>query len=233
MANHTEVPNIIIRCRYLSHTAYRLFTLLASFKPSFPSYNRLQELTGMSSATISKALQELVKCGLISYAKGSSHGKANEYFVLPASDWKLPTSKTKVLQNLKYVNSESTTAVVSKAEPLQKLKSNKTNIKRPIKKDVVPTETTLFWNYYFEKAKFNGIEVIHEGAKTNTLCQNLVKSHGLEKAKRLVDVYLQETEPFVKDKSWPLGLLVTQQQKYVNQLNSKNCRPLLTFGEDE
>ena len=100
-------------------------------------------------------------------------------------------------------------------------------------KKVNPADSTLLWNLYNQELKTKGIESVHNGAKTNTLCKQLVVKHGLDKAKNLVRIYLSDNSPFVKSKAWPLSLLVSQQQEYLAKVNSARPRPPLTFGEDD
>lgn len=82
------------------------------------------------------------------------------------------------------------------------------------------SDTTLLWVYYSEKLKItNGIEAV-KSAKTNTLCKQLVQNLGLEKAKKLVDVFLSDDDAFIRNQAWPIGLLVSQQQKYLSRIKS-------------
>jgi len=91
--------------------------------------------------------------------------------------------------------------------------------KKERKKSIaVPTETTLLWNYFQEKAKAKDIETEPRSAKTNKLCKSLVTIHGLDKAKGLIDAYFSDSSPFVKENAYSLGLLVSQQQTYLNRL---------------
>lgn len=67
--------------------AWAVYSVLKSFinlesQLSFPSYTKLQELTGMGRSTISKALQVLEEHGLIQkVSTGSKGGSNNEYKV--------------------------------------------------------------------------------------------------------------------------------------------------------
>lgn len=102
------------------------------------------------------------------------------------------------------------------------------------KKSLVdPSDTTLLWNFYSEKLKTKSIEAVHGGAKTNKLLKGLITVHGLEKAKRLIDTFLSDFEPFVSEQAWSIGLLVSQQQKYLNRLDKPPISHVaLTFGGD-
>jgi hypothetical protein len=100
------------------------------------------------------------------------------------------------------------------------------------KKSVEPSDTTRLWDFYSSEVSKNGIQAIHGGAKTNALCQRLVKGHGLEKAKELILIYLADHSGFVTEKAWTLGLLVSQQQEYLAKTQSARLRPVLNFGDD-
>lgn len=85
----TKIPNILIRTKYLSLSAFRLFCYLASFKRAFPSYKRIREDLGFSKATIAKAIAELVLKEIVSYHQGHSRYKANEYLIHHFRNWRL------------------------------------------------------------------------------------------------------------------------------------------------
>jgi hypothetical protein len=94
-------------------------------------------------------------------------------------------------------------------------------------------ESTQLWDYYANQIVAKGVTPIHEGAKTNRLCSRLVKTHGLEIAKNMVSAFLSDSAPFVRDKAWPIGLLVSQQQQYLNRPKSDLQKQPLDFGGEE
>ncbi len=102
------------------------------------------------------------------------------------------------------------------------------------KRSVDNSDVTDLWNYYSEKIDSKGLKAVHEGAKTNTSCSTLVKKFGLDQAKELMDAYFRDDSQFVKDKAWPLGFLVSQQQNYFNKIQTKAPEPQrpLDFGND-
>jgi Bacterial regulatory proteins, crp family len=106
-------------------------------------------------------------------------------------------------------------------------------VKKRRKKNNAPTESTQLWNYYAAKLKAKEITAIHEGAKTNTFCDKLVKVHGIELAQRMIDAFLSDDAPFVRDKSWPLGLLISQQQQYLNSTKPRGPKKPLVFDDED
>ena len=107
-------------CLYLS-----LMTYADSEGFCFPSYSKINEQTGMSSATISKSLDELQKVGLLTIEKHKRHGNVqeNNTYFLEFDFKKVYTSKIevgKVSTSKTKVGSTSKT----KVGLLQKLKSN-------------------------------------------------------------------------------------------------------------
>lgn len=105
--------------------------------------------------------------------------------------------------------------------------------KRSKSKSSASAETTELWKHYAAGIRAKALEPVHDGAKTNTLCKRLVDSHGLDAAKCLVDAFLNDQEPFVRDNAWSIGLLASQQQKYLAK--SKYVRPVTVFdfGSDD
>lgn len=87
----TKVDNEFVRCRGVSHTAFRLFILLRSFSNGriYPSYQAINRYTGLASDTVTSGLEELRSFNMISYVRGSS-SRANRYSILPEEEWQLP-----------------------------------------------------------------------------------------------------------------------------------------------
>jgi len=118
-----------------------LFCLLKSFNPSFPSYLRIRDLTGMAKATISKSLKSLKKLGLITYVKGNSFKKANFYKVLDETEWLIESAEIKPVQKLNQFSQTTQSLLNSEPVLVQKVDSNNPNIKTsnikiPIGKDL-------------------------------------------------------------------------------------------------
>lgn len=89
------------------------------------------------------------------------------------------------------------------------------------RKIVDPSDTTLLWDYYSKKLQEKrSIEAVHSGGSTGKWCQQLTTRHGLEKAKKLVDAFLNDSGSFVRDRAWSLGLLVRGEQEYLARVNS-------------
>lgn len=82
--------------------------------------------------------------------------------------------------------------------------------------------TTSLWNYYLEKLSAKSLQPAPRSVKTNTWCKQLVKTYGLDKAKELVDAYMQDEDKFVVTNAYTLGLLVSGIQKYLNTKVAKS-----------
>ena len=148
-------PNRLSRAgKVLSCAAYRVYGVIASFKPSHPSYTRIQKDSGIARASVSAAIRELSQYNILYIKKkGSSTGFANEYCINPPEKWTLPSSEDELVQNLNQFTEETTTSsdvelvqdvnqfntrtrASSRAELelVQDLNSNNTNIIIPNKK---------------------------------------------------------------------------------------------------
>lgn len=88
--NFTQVPNSLIRCPEVSIYAVRIFLVIASYNPSFPSYSQIQKVSGIKHRkTISNAIRELVDRKIIQYLQGDRNGQSNSYKILPEELWDL------------------------------------------------------------------------------------------------------------------------------------------------
>lgn len=77
--NFTKISNFIIRNPNLSPYAKTIFILIRSYSPSFPSYSRILQETGIKSrSTIAKGLSELKAKKLITIINSPNH-KSNFY----------------------------------------------------------------------------------------------------------------------------------------------------------
>jgi len=75
----TMIPNIVIRNPKITPYAKAIYIALKSFTPSFPSYRKIMEMTGIGSrTTISSCIKILVACGVIRISSKWS-GKSNFY----------------------------------------------------------------------------------------------------------------------------------------------------------
>lgn len=77
----TIVPAEITLSLEISPQAKLVYFCLCSFKPSFPSYDKIQKVCGISRATVSKKLKELSNLGLIKVAS-EGLGKKNYYLIV-------------------------------------------------------------------------------------------------------------------------------------------------------
>lgn len=96
--NFTRIPNEITRSgRAISAIAYRVFGVIASFHPSYPSFSALERYTGVSRKSISKALKELSELGIVSVvSRGTFRGNTNEYRVNTPDQWLIPSVQGKL-----------------------------------------------------------------------------------------------------------------------------------------
>lgn len=91
--NFTITQNEIMRCNLISTEARFLYAVLCSYNPSFPSYKNLHEVTGWWKDRISKYLKELVERKIITYTKGNSRKRANQYYINPIAMCDLTSPK--------------------------------------------------------------------------------------------------------------------------------------------
>ena len=128
----TKIDNELIRCPGIGYTPFRLIAFLKSFSEGrcYPSRRVITRDTGMSDATISKALSELQQYNMLSYIRGSDQ-RSNRYTIKPEDEWKLPqkltSSKNKVALAAEdeLPNFQIATGSDSDETPPQNLKRNK------------------------------------------------------------------------------------------------------------
>lgn len=114
---YVRIPHRISKNPDISPSAKTVLLAIASYKPSFPSYEQIKRDTGIgSSATISKALKELEELGIIKKVRGG-YNRSNDYYVyMFASDIE------QRLQNLNLENSNN------ELQDIQNLNANKNNL---------------------------------------------------------------------------------------------------------
>jgi len=76
-AGYTIVPNHIMRCDKLNSSEFRVFLCLLSYAnrtsgKAWPSYNTIQGCTGISRATIARAMASLKEKGLVEVVGGNN-----------------------------------------------------------------------------------------------------------------------------------------------------------------
>jgi len=127
----TCISNEIARYKNISPSAFRLYGFLSTFNPCFTSYDRIEEGTGLSRATIKKSINELMKLGLVEYDRGNSKKKANLYKLY--NKIAITSSNSEPVASNQFKNYTSTSSK-NELQPVQILNSNKTNVIIPIKK---------------------------------------------------------------------------------------------------
>lgn len=86
MKGFTKVPNfLILYSDDLDAYEFRIFLVLLSLKPCYPSYQNIQDWTGISRNKVRTALNGLRDKGRISWQRGNSFGKNNRYRILSLS----------------------------------------------------------------------------------------------------------------------------------------------------
>jgi DNA-binding Lrp family transcriptional regulator len=81
---HIRLPNSFIWRGWLekiSGNELKVYCVIKSFNPSFPSYKMIKEITGISRDAVRRAITRLVELGLISYIRGDCENN-NVYTVL-------------------------------------------------------------------------------------------------------------------------------------------------------
>ena len=182
---------------------------------------------GMPAALLNCGLVESRETGL--YAKGSE--EHFEWWFGRQAAGRLGGLASAAAKRSKGKQRLSTgQAELSKIKQLQPSSSSSSSKTR--KNTVDPAATTLLWDYYSKGNEAKGLQPVHEGGKTSKLCKRLVDAHDVEKARQLVDAFLADQDAFVSAQAWSLGLLASQQQKYLARVKPVRPKAILTFGSD-
>lgn len=166
--NFTKIPNEISRCPNLSPIEFRVYVFLRSYFPCHPSYAEIESKTGLSYASVKRAIKTLKLRRLIYYRQGSNtKNESNLYFFNESPDsWDLeskfcdllkkkePTSETLVSGSNRPEGTVSQTLRLGSNRP-----SNKTKLIRLNNNSAVPAPTkdepvdSTFADQVFEKYK--------------------------------------------------------------------------------
>ena len=88
--NFSQPQNQVAYSTELSKNSKFLYWMLTTYSnPCYPSYETLMGLMEVGRTTLSKSIKELTKFNIIIYKRGNSYGNANEYTILPVTEWKL------------------------------------------------------------------------------------------------------------------------------------------------
>lgn len=90
------------------------------------------------------------------------------------------------------------------------------------------TTGSVVFQKYQELLSRAGIEAVRN-AKASAICKQLVERHGLERTLALVEVFVSDTDPFVKNQAWQIGLLLAREQVYLNRLIERAAKPRQLF----
>ena len=138
------IPHCVFRSRLPHSTVHLLCNLLTHAEGFKPSYALISKQTGMSSATISKGLKDLVKLGLVKVAKAKNGGtwQKNEYEFVAENIWQLTPELVDYALRGKQPEPDDTaletkdgTALETKDAPLLNLKTKETNINKPVEEN--------------------------------------------------------------------------------------------------
>lgn len=138
------IPHCVFRSRLPHSTVHLLCNLLTHAEGFKPSYALISKQTGMSSATISKGLKDLVKLGLVKVAKSKNEGtwQKNEYEFVAENIWQLTPALVDYALRGKQPEQDETaletkdgTALETKDAPLLNLKTKETNINKPVEEN--------------------------------------------------------------------------------------------------
>jgi hypothetical protein len=106
-----QIPNILFRTEALSPNAKLLLGYLYTFgKRCFPAQSTIVKHLGISKPTVIKAIKELQRQNILSYVKGAGRrAKANEYTIMPVSEWRLDVERPKRMSKPALLISEAST----------------------------------------------------------------------------------------------------------------------------
>lgn len=107
----------------LSGNDLKVYCLIKSYNPSWPSYAKLCEQTGLSRPSIAASIAKLKKLKLLKYTKGNSIRSSNVYQVLEPS-----CKKNELVKNFNQLKNLTTTSKKNEPELVKNFNSNKTNI---------------------------------------------------------------------------------------------------------
>lgn len=107
----TKIPNHVIKDPSLSPYAKAIYILIKSYSPSYPSYNRIMEQTGIGSrSTINKGLSDLKAKGLIRIIDSPKY-KSNLY-EFPSPEKMDTTSLKDELKPVQEMDSNNTKLII-------------------------------------------------------------------------------------------------------------------------
>jgi biotin operon repressor len=127
----TQVPNQIIRSKKLNAYDKTVLFVIASYNPSFPSYEKIAEDAGLSRDTVWKCLKRLKKIGLISINK---EHRSNTYTLNFDRMTQFKTSPQDGLLDALPVRNTDSRSPPHRLVPVRNTDSNNTNRKRTKKK---------------------------------------------------------------------------------------------------
>ena len=133
---YSKVPHTLSQSNLLDPFSFRVLIFLASLNPSFPSYETISKITGVSRREVARSIKKLKDLGFIFYEKGNSCNKANQYAVKFTPRQCLPG--TSVEKNDDLMRCQCPTGTDTSAsqalQPVPVRHSKKNNIKKIKKK---------------------------------------------------------------------------------------------------
>lgn len=130
----SPMPNILIRSNLLTPQEKCVWSCLASYNPSFPTYIELTKRLRISEDTLSSAIRRLIELCMLRVAKGRL-GRANQYEILPVSSWIAIFEENEVKQKAEIT-------IKKKEYRAKKLKGQSRISKRPTSQRTYPSTTS-------------------------------------------------------------------------------------------
>lgn len=150
----TMIPNELIRTLKIDHYDKIILIVIASFNPSFPSYETIQKFSGLSRERVWKSLMKLDETGLVRRYRG---GKSTLYYPY----WISSPDELAVRRIVRPTNCSSSPDELT---AVRQTNCNKNNLKRTIKKS-----EEIFVNETFETQNRDQIvEIIEMSLKGMT-----------------------------------------------------------------
>jgi len=116
----------------ISSHQIRLYSIMKSLNPCFPSYTYLSNVSGLSRPIVIASVKWLIEHGLIDkISKGNSFGNSNQYKILPKKYWKVKKLKikSKVVKEIDQSSELTSTSKGDLLEVVNQIDCNNNNIK--------------------------------------------------------------------------------------------------------
>jgi len=190
-------PNKLARSgKLVSKAAKVTFGAIFAYDPARPSYNTIVKDTGYSRPKVAEAIQELKTLNIISYTKGNSFKKANQYKMIHPDKWKLVNNIYQSSKTTKTSKEKNRTGKKSEPNLVKKMNSNKTNTRRPRKKRTKKNNNSKKSDFFElnteETQLFQEFKILFKKNTSRAYSSNGLKevelfSHSISKLERSVE----------------------------------------------